>query len=154
MAKRYIQGVNKVQGANDGVAPASGYIGEIQTFTLSGQAFPTSGNNIDAITFQLPVGTWDVFGNLAVQAGTTFTVASPNIVFCNIGTASATFQAPINSGQLAAGTVSGGALFLSTSLTRLVVTSAATNYYFVVRINYGSNTGGTVDYKVYARRIA
>lgn len=73
MATRYIQGNNEIQGATDGVAPISGYIGERKESLGTAGVTKTGSNNaniifdsIGAPTVTLGIGTWLLFGHTSL----------------------------------------------------------------------------------------
>jgi hypothetical protein len=137
-----------------GTAIASPNIGYLYTTSSLGQALGASGASVNVVTFTLPVaGVWDVYGYAVIQTGTVFTAATPNRVLICVSTVSAALQAPLNSAPITA-VASSGTGFCISGLTRLNVTSTATSYYVVYRIDtYSANTGSTVDAYVYARLV-
>jgi len=137
-----------------GTAIASPNIGYLYTASSLGQALGASGSSVNVVTFTLPVvGVWDVYGYGVIQTGTVFTAATPNRALICVSTASATLQTPLNSAPVAT-IASAGTGFCVSALTRLNVTSTATSYYVVYRIDtYSANTGSAVDAYVYARLV-
>jgi len=67
LATRYIQGVNKVQGANDGATVPTGYIGEQIPATFSATNIGGSDTVLASITLAAP-GVYLVYGKIECSA--------------------------------------------------------------------------------------
>ena len=72
MTARFIQGVNKIQGANDGLVVPTGYIGETKSIIQSGAInIATNSNYTNVGSVLVPKGVWSIFMHaIFAQTGT------------------------------------------------------------------------------------
>lgn len=139
MATRYIQGNNEIQGSNDGVAPAAGYVGEVKTSTKT-----TISETAPGVS-----GTW-------YASGVSLTL-EPGVWAINASGIAATYYSAYTNG----GTETFIAICTGTTASPTIVTVAACavppRIAEVVGVTYGClatiSVSSTTTYYLYYRRV-